>query len=54
MGSLQGMLSLILGGAPCMCMGVAVSFRVWRVCRRDTVAWHGRALIVRLAFHLGL
>ena len=54
MGSPQGMLSFILGGAPCMCMVVAVSFGVWRVCRRDTVAWRGRALIVRLAFHLGL
>ena len=54
MGSLQGMLSFILGGTPRMCMAVAVCFRVWHVCRCVTVAWRGRALILRLAFRMGL
>ena len=53
MGSLQGMLSFILGGTPRMCMAVAVCFWVWLVCRCVTVAWRGRAFCVRLAFRLG-
>ena len=47
------------GSLPTVLLGLSVGtgcycFMVWRVCRCDTVAWHGRALIVRLAFMVGL
>ena len=47
------------GSLPTVLMGLAVGtgcycFMVWRVCRCDTVAWHGRALFVRLAFMVRL